>query len=183
MYTALGKAAPLPLLAFCLFFTTCVFLDGCDTEKVGAAANDTAQALKRGLTTNDREAIQAVGKALSVATRKMNSNPQSLGEVKDIYANFYETLSDMDVSACPDDFRVQYHRLIASVGAFNAALDNIPVEDSDQFLYLLSQLGSSHPDFEGKGMLHDIQLKVENVIYQASELKAVAHKYDADQDF
>jgi hypothetical protein len=183
MYISIRKSAVLPRLILVLLVANCVFLQGCDTEKVAAAADETAEALKRGFTVHDRKAIQAVGKALEAAMHKMNSDPQSIGEVKYIYSNLYDTMMDIDVSACPDDFRAQYHRTLTSVGAFNSALDNVPLEDSDQLLYLLSQIGSSHPDFEGKEMLHDIDQKVQNLLYQASELKAVAHKYDADQDF
>lgn len=176
-------------LSFCAMSSlsiACVFLSACNekqAEQFGAAANKAADGLARGLTADERNAIQAVSKSLSTATRNLNTKFASLDDIKATVATFNTILSDADVSACPPDFRAQYHKVVLSAGAFKDTLDNIPAGDVEQFNYIISQLGSSNPDFEGKQLVRDVMVKMQDVTYQLSELKAVAHKYGADQDF
>lgn len=181
MFKLTQTFALLPLTVLVVSIS-CVVLNGCD-EKSGEAASRAVKQFQRGLTADDRAAIQAVGKKLSKAAAELNSNPSTKEEFQASFKRMYETTQMIDVSACPEDFRSQFNRVIVSMGEFNDAVDNLPVDDDEQLAYFFSQFGSTNPDFEGKGVIHIAEMAKQDMFHQMSELKAVAHKYDADQGF
>lgn len=131
-------------------------------KKPDEVVNKTVNDFQNGLETENRAAIQKVGKTISGALDSMNSNPSSLEELQKDFGQFYEVLLDTDVSSCPKDYRDQYAKTLDSIRSFDEILDTITAENSDE------------------QMLHNIQKSRQNMYQQISELKSIAHSYHAD---
>jgi hypothetical protein len=155
--------------------STCALLSGC---LAGCRSNPCLAIMG-----DSRAAIAAVGKSLSGPLAKLTSNPASGDEARKNSQQLYDAMLNTDVSGCPKDFRNQYQTVLASVGEFNYAVDQVPVEDLEKLRYLMSQVGSNHPDFQVKEVLHNVEVKRQEMFRQMTELRVIAHKYGVDQDF
>ncbi len=120
-----------------------VLLTGCDSQE--SREQHSAQLLAE----QQRQAIQSVADDIETALDKISNNKASVNNPKAVVRQAYDAFLETDVSACPDDFRKQYERVVDSLRQLPDAANDVPSDGVDSLVYLLSQLNSSNPDLQG----------------------------------
>jgi len=154
-----------------------VLLTGCDSQE--SREQHSAQLLAE----QQRQAIQSVADDIETALDKISNNKASVNNPKAVVRQAYDAFLETDVSACPDDFRKQYERVVDSLRQLPDAANDVPSDGVDSLVYLLSQLNSSNPDLQGKSLSRNVEAKVQQLRATTTELKAAARHYGVNASF
>ena len=153
------------------------FFVGCSTQQ--SVEQQRAQVLIH----QQRAAIQLVADQIEASVDKINKDQASTHEPKAVVRRVYETFLNTDVSACPDDFRAQYERVVDSLRQLLNAVNDVPTDGMDDLIYLISQLNSPNPDLQGKSLARNVDVKLQELQATNTELKAIGHRYGVNSRF